>query len=70
MRIRTAYKEELDVLYGIVRAATRYLYEQGIPQWDEIYPDRKTLARDVERQQMQVLETEGRVAGLIVINED
>ncbi len=44
--------------------------KRGIPQWDEIYPDSQTLAKDIERQELHVIETEGRVAGLIVINEE
>ncbi|MFZ0931944.1 MAG: GNAT family N-acetyltransferase [Syntrophobacteraceae bacterium] len=70
MRIRPAYIEDLDVLHGIVRNATRRLDAQGIPQWDEIYPNREILEKDIERQEMCVIEVEGQVAGLIVINED
>ena len=68
--IRLAHIEELDVLHGIVRDATRHMDEQGIPQWDEIYPNKLTLKDDVERGQMHVIEVEGRVAGFIVINEE
>jgi ribosomal protein S18 acetylase RimI-like enzyme len=42
---------------------------QGIPQWDDIYPSKAILNADIEKQQMHVIEVEGRVAGLIVINE-
>jgi ribosomal protein S18 acetylase RimI-like enzyme len=70
MRIRKANMEELDILHDIVRDATRHMDEQDIPQWDEIYPSKEILAKDVERQEMHVIETGGRVAGLIVINED
>jgi len=69
-RIRPACIEDLDVLQGIIRDATRHMDEQGIPQWDEIYPNRLVLKDDVEKQQMQAIEIEGRVAGLIVMNED
>ena len=69
-RIRPARIEDLDVLHGIIRDATRHMDEQGIPQWDEIYPNKLVLKDDVEKQQMQVIEIEERVAGLIVINED
>jgi ribosomal protein S18 acetylase RimI-like enzyme len=42
---------------------------QGIPQWDDMYPSKAILNADIEKQQMYVIEVEGRVAGLIVINE-
>jgi ribosomal protein S18 acetylase RimI-like enzyme len=70
MRIRLAYIEELDVLHGIVRNATRLMDEHGIPQWDEVYPNRTVLKKDIERQEMHVIEPDGQVAGFIVINED
>ena len=68
--IRLACTEELDSVYGIVRDATRYMDEQGIPQWDDIYPNKAKLEADIRMQQMYVIEVEGRVVGLIVINED
>jgi len=44
--------------------------EQGIPQWDDIYPSKAILNADIENQQMYLIEVEGRVTGLTVINED
>jgi ribosomal protein S18 acetylase RimI-like enzyme len=70
MRIRLACQEELEALHGIVRDATRHMDEQGILQWDEIYPNKEILSKDVEKQEMHIIELEGRVAGFIVINED
>jgi ribosomal protein S18 acetylase RimI-like enzyme len=70
MRIRSACMEELDVLHGIVRDAGRHMDEQGIPQWDEVYPNKAVLIQDVERQEMHVIESDLQVAGFIVINED
>jgi ribosomal protein S18 acetylase RimI-like enzyme len=69
-RIRPAHIEDLDVLHRIIRDATRRMDEQEIPQWDEIYPSKLVLKDDVEKQQMHIIEIDGRVAGLIVINED
>lgn len=70
MRIRLAHKKELEVLDGIVKDATKRMDEQGIPQWDEIYPNKEILWKDLERQEMYVIEAGGRVAGLIIMNED
>ena len=67
--IRLARIEELDSVYSLVQEATRHMDNQGIPQWDDIYPSKAILNADIENQQMHVIEVEGRVAGLIVINE-
>lgn len=70
MKIRLGYPEELDVVHAIVKAATHHMDAQGIPQWDEIYPDRETLSKDIERQELHIIEVEDRIAGIIVLNED
>lgn len=70
MKIRLACIEELDVLHGIVEDAIRHMEQQGIAQWDEIYPNREILEKDLERQEMHVIELDDRVSGLIVMNED
>jgi ribosomal protein S18 acetylase RimI-like enzyme len=70
VRIRKANMRELDVLHNVVRDATRHMDEQEIPQWDEIYPSREILEKDIEREEIYVIEVDGRVAGLIVMNED
>ena len=68
--IRLARSEELDCVYGLVREAIRHMDEQGIPQWDDIYPSKAILNADIENKQMYLIEVEGRVTGLTVINED
>jgi len=68
--IRLARIEEFDFVYSLVQEAIRHMDNQGIPQWDDIYPSKTILNADIEKQQMYLIEVEARVAGLIVINED
>lgn len=68
--IRLARLEELDSVYSLIQEAIRRMDEQGIPQWDDIYPSKAILNADIENRQMHLIEVEGRVAGLTVINED
>lgn len=67
--VRLARMEELDALLDLVKATVRDLDSQGIYQWDEIYPDRPTLLKDIELQELRVIEVDGRIAGMIAINE-
>jgi ribosomal protein S18 acetylase RimI-like enzyme len=69
MIIRPAIPEELPRLCAIVSQAIKHLEEQGIRQWDEIYPDEKILARDLQKGSVQVIEQSGEVCGFIVLNE-
>ncbi len=68
--IRLARLEELEIVYSLVQEAIRHMDKQDIPQWDDIYPSKAILNADIENQQMHLIEVEGRVAGLTVINED
>jgi ribosomal protein S18 acetylase RimI-like enzyme len=69
MIIRPANSEELPCLQVIVHQATRHMEEQGIPQWDAIYPDEKVLIRDLQEGSIHVIERFGEVNGFIVLNE-
>jgi ribosomal protein S18 acetylase RimI-like enzyme len=62
--------KDLATVRSIVKDATRHMDEQGIPQWDEVYPSEAILKGDIQRQQMHLVEVERRTAGLVVINED
>jgi ribosomal protein S18 acetylase RimI-like enzyme len=68
--IRPARIDELDGLLDVVRATIRHMESQGIYQWDDIYPDRATLQKDVEKQHMHVIEIDGLIAGMVSINNE
>jgi len=68
--IRPARIDELAILLTIVRAATRHMESQGILQWDDVYPDKATLQKDIEKQHMHVIEVNGQIAGMISINNE
>jgi len=54
----------------LIARATATLDKKGIPQWDEIYPDRKTIARDIENETLYGLMDEDTIAGILVLNEN
>ena len=68
--IRLARIEELETIYILVQEAIRHMDEQGISQWDDVYPSKAILNADIENRQMYLIEVDGRLAGLVVINED
>jgi len=70
VNIRRANIEELGVIHTIIRDATLNMDQKGIPQWDEIYPNKEILTNDIKRKEMHVIVQEGRVAGFVVINEE
>ncbi len=46
--IRLAGMEMIDRVMEIFRSATVRMQEMNIDQWDEVYPDRKTVENDIE----------------------
>jgi hypothetical protein len=46
--IRTAEIQDLDAVYKIMGRARRHMDEQGIFQWDDIYPGKSLLTRDIK----------------------
>ncbi|MGB3223466.1 MAG: GNAT family N-acetyltransferase [Desulforhopalus sp.] len=70
MTIRLARMEDLEVSFAIVKDATKHMDKQGIPQWDDIYPEEATLLQDIEKQEMYVIEQDSRAVGIIVLNDE
>jgi ribosomal protein S18 acetylase RimI-like enzyme len=57
------------MLMSLIGAATASMNAQGILQWDEVYPDRETICADVAGQTLMVLDQEGVLKGMVVLNE-
>jgi ribosomal protein S18 acetylase RimI-like enzyme len=49
MDIRKLGESEADAAFGIIVAAIEDMRSRNIDQWDEIYPDRGTIADDIAR---------------------
>jgi len=70
MNIRGATLEDLDAVMALVRSCTRHMDEQGIHQWDEIYPDEGTIQKDILKQHLHLVERNGDILGIIVLNDE
>jgi GNAT superfamily N-acetyltransferase len=62
--------DELDAVMALIREATSDLDAKGIAQWDEIYPDRETFARDAAAGDLWGLRADGSLAAVVVLNFD
>lgn len=70
LKFSKAKKEDLEEIFMLYRNAIAKMDEQKIPQWDEIYPDKKTLSDDIEKNQMYVGKKNGKIALCFVLNEE
>jgi ribosomal protein S18 acetylase RimI-like enzyme len=67
--IRPGLIEELPCLCTMVSLVVRHMKNQGIDQWDELYPNQANLAQDLESRSLHVLEKAGEIMGFVVLNE-
>jgi ribosomal protein S18 acetylase RimI-like enzyme len=60
---------ELDEILALTRACGQHMRAQGIDQWDENYPDRESLHRDLSEGSLFVYSEENALMGIVVLNE-
>jgi ribosomal protein S18 acetylase RimI-like enzyme len=69
LHFERAVSADLPEVLALFQAATKRMNEQGIPQWDEIYPNREVLDSDIARGELTVGRTEGKIACVFVLSE-
>ena len=70
LTFRKARPEDLAQVFALFTDAIHTMDKDGIPQWDEVYPDERTLKEDIEHGQLYLAELEGRPAAVFVLNLD
>jgi ribosomal protein S18 acetylase RimI-like enzyme len=70
---------DLDALNAMFRRTIRHMRDNGLDQWDDVYPDRSQLAEDISRGEMYLLRkagassapyAPGEIVAAVVLNED
>lgn len=67
--ISKATQTDLELIHQLTKSCAQYLIEQGIFQWNEYYPSKEVLLKDIELNQIWKLEVENEIAGIIVLTE-
>ena len=70
MEYRKAKLSDFPVIMAIYQAATRHMDEMGIFQWDELYPDEKTIKEDICRAEMYLGLIDGAIASAFTLNRE
>ena len=68
INIREATPDDVGALVDLVRACLDGMRNQGIDQWDDVYPDRATIERDVAGATAFVATLDSSVLGMAVLN--
>ena len=66
--IRRAKISEIPDIIANCRACAAFMISNGIHQWNEHYPSAAAFERDIERDELYVLEIAEKVVGTIVIS--
>ncbi|MEW6533322.1 MAG: GNAT family N-acetyltransferase [Thermodesulfobacteriota bacterium] len=69
MEIAQATMQDLPAAMDLISACVRHMESQGIFQWDDIYPDREKLQKDIESDSLYVAGDGGRLCGIMALNE-
>jgi GNAT superfamily N-acetyltransferase len=62
--------DALDAIMSLVTRAIARMDGQGIPQWDEVYPNRNDFAADIGARCLYGLAVDGALAGIVTLNEE
>lgn len=65
--IRKATRQDLNSAKLLTEACAAAMQAKGIFQWNEHYPSRERLLEDIEREELFVLEEQGKILGIIVL---
>ena len=70
MNYSKATKEQIKEIFSVFSAAVNHMEQQGIHQWDKIYPDLQTITEDISKNQMYVGTIDGKIAVCFVLSEE
>lgn len=70
LEFRQAGIGELDAVFEVFREAIAEMDRNGIPQWDEHYPDRAVLRSDILKNELTLGLVGGEIASVYVLNAE
>lgn len=70
IRFRVAEESELDTVFRMFQCASKHMEEQGIYQWDELYPDRNDLEEDIRKGELYLGVAEQEPVAAYVLNRE
>jgi len=66
--IRKATTRDIDAILDITKACAKHMISQNILQWNAHYPNRDAFNKDLDRQELYVLDIENTILGCVVIS--
>ncbi|MBF8149162.1 GNAT family N-acetyltransferase [Winogradskyella sp. F6397] len=66
--IRLAKEKDIQAILEITKACAISMISQGIYQWNEQYPNLPAFQKDIERNELYVLEKDAIICGCVVVS--
>ena len=66
---RSAKESDVYAVLDILKRAAQKMTEQGIDQWDDLYPDMSDVTNDISEGCMFVGEHDGQIVSLYTLNK-
>ena len=70
LEFRKAAEADLEDIFRVFADAIAKMDDNGIPQWDEVYPDRSILLDDIAKNQLCVAVLDGEIVCAYAVNAE
>jgi ribosomal protein S18 acetylase RimI-like enzyme len=70
MKIVQAKQEHIPTVFGLLSACMRTMRNNGIDQWDDIYPNEEFVMKDANDRSLYVLEENNLCIGAVSLNQE
>ncbi len=67
--VKRAIISDLNDLLAITKRCAKHMIDKEIYQWNELYPSKEVLQKDIVLQQLWKLEVDHKIIGLIVLTD-
>ena len=66
--IRKATQDDIDVILKLTNACAEFMISKSIFQWNEAYPSKVAFEKDINREELYVLDNNNTIIGCVVIS--
>lgn len=70
MEFRKSTKADIDDIMKIIKQAQEYFKQNGIDQWQNNYPNKEVIEKDIENEYGHVLLKDGKIVATVSISFD
>ena len=68
--LEKASMNDLEAISALLYGVVEHLNQSGIPQWDEVYPNKANVEEDLQNGELYVARAGGKIAGIITLNRE